>query len=68
MKIDHIKNSKPIKMEMIKNSEKQAIVVLNTSILNMIAFTKDNLCSFKHNLKISDSKVIVFSFNLEGYF
>lgn len=47
MKIDHIKNSKPIKMEMIKNSEKYAIVVLNTSILNMIAFTKDNLCSFK---------------------
>lgn len=38
MKIDNIKNLKFIKVEMIKNSENQVIVVLNISILNMFVF------------------------------
>lgn len=38
MKIDNIKNLKFIKVEMIKNSENQVIVVLNISILDMFVF------------------------------
>lgn len=38
MKIDNIKNLKFIKVEMIKDSENQVIVVLNISILDMFVF------------------------------
>lgn len=47
MKIDYIKNLNFIKMEMIKNSENQVIVVLNISILDVFVFIKDNFCFFK---------------------